>query len=118
MNAYAATKTLAGAADAAETSHDSGARPAMYSLVNRSSEAAMAEDVQVRIATACRRFLALEIAAVGAVPECPGEPDMAGVMIFSDRSEASRTLDRAADVLWSRLSAAKTTGGLRPARRA
>ena len=117
MNAYAATKTLAGAADTASAQHDSESRPAIYALVNRSSDAVTADDVQVRIATACRRFLALEIAAAGVVPECPGEPDVAGVMIFSDRSEASRTLDRAADMLWSRLSAARTSG-FRPARRA
>jgi len=115
MNAYAATKTLAGTVDVAE--RDTDTLPAIYSLINRTSDAATADDVQARIATACRRFLALEIGAAGVVPECPGEPDVAGVMVFSDRTEASRALDRACEMLWTRMSAAKVDG-IRPARRA
>jgi flagellar biosynthesis protein FlhG len=115
MNAYAATKSLAGTGDVAE--RDTDTVPAIYSMINRTSDAATADDVQARIATACRRFLALEIGAAGVVPECPGEPDVAGVIIFSDRTEASRVLDRACEMIWTRMSAAKVDG-LRPARRA
>ena len=124
MNAYAATKTLAGAFDASPATRDSDTAgrhaetaPVIYSLVNRTIDAAAADDVQARIATACRRFLALEIGAAGVVPECPGESDVADVMVFSDRTEASRVLDRACEMLWARMSAAKVDG-LRPARRA
>jgi len=82
MNAYAAIKTLAGC-DAQATVH---------TLVNLSDDVDVAADVHARIATACRRFLALRASPAGVVAQCPIEG-----------SDSARTLDRVADTLWAQV---------------
>ena len=64
MNAYAAIKTLA-------RSESAGT---IQTLVNLAGEAAESEDVQSRIATACRKFLALHCGSAGCVPEFRAVP--------------------------------------------
>ena len=93
MNAYAAIKTLA---------HVDGAA-AIHTLVNLSDDATDAADVQTRIATACRKFLALTCSAAGYVPQCNAAGDPEGVLIYPPRSDAARALDRVGDTLWAQL---------------
>jgi MinD-like ATPase involved in chromosome partitioning or flagellar assembly len=93
MNAYAAIKTLAQSPLAGD----------IQTLVNLSDEAAEAEDIQARIATACKKFLAVRCAAAGFVPPCVAPRGPENVLIFPARSEASRALERVADTLWAQL---------------
>jgi flagellar biosynthesis protein FlhG len=103
MQCYAAIKVLAG----------TDAQPAIHTLVNFADAGDAGEDVHVRVAEACRKFLGLRAAAAGGVPACDtprGEP----VLVFPARSEAGRALDRAADTLWAKL---QISAAREPARR-
>ncbi len=93
MNAYALIKTLGGSDGPTE----------IHALVNLSDDAIGAADVQTRIATACRKFLAINCAASGWVPRCADAGVAEGVSIYPPRSDAARALDRVADTLWAQL---------------
>jgi flagellar biosynthesis protein FlhG len=102
MQAYAAIKVLSGSDLAAP----------IYTLVNRVVEAAAAEDVQGRIAEACRRFLSVRPiggCGVGACEAAGAEP----VLIFPPRLEAARALDRLSDTLWAQLQTGAAPQGRR-----
>jgi len=93
MNAYAAIKTLA----------TGDASAPLHTLVNLSDDAVAADDIHLRIATACRRFLAVRASAAGCVPACAPGDEPAGVLIYPARTDSARALDRVADTLWAQL---------------
>ncbi len=92
MNAYAAIKTMA-----------VDGQSALYTLVNRSADAAEASEVHLRIAAAGRKFLARRVGDAGFVPEFAGAGQHDQVLICPARCEAARALDRIADTLWAQL---------------
>lgn len=94
MNAYAAIKAMAATGDTA---------PLLHTVVNLSDDTAAADDVHLRMDTACRKFLALRVSAAGCVPECPRGDDAEGVLVYPARTDAARALDRLADTLWAQL---------------
>jgi len=61
MNAYGLLKRL----------RDSGRPGMVHSLVNRAADSLAAQEAHVRLATAARRFLGLEVHAAGWLPEDP-----------------------------------------------
>jgi flagellar biosynthesis protein FlhG len=93
MDTYAAIKTLL-AGDASVPIH---------TVVNLASDAAIAADVQSRIAAACRRFLGLRASAAGHVPPHVADGATDGVLIYPARCASARALDRVADTLWAQL---------------
>jgi flagellar biosynthesis protein FlhG len=92
MNAYAAIKTMA--VDGEST---------LYTVVNRVGDAAEAAEVHLRIAAACRKFLARRTGDAGFVPDFAGTGQRDHVLICPARCEAARALDRTADTLWAQL---------------
>lgn len=104
MNAYAAIKTLARVESP----------PVLRTIVNRFSDAAEAEEIHGRIAAACRRFLGLRASGAGCVTVEPSPSDSNASLIFSARTNAARTLDRVADVLWAQVQVREQAVGGRP----
>ncbi len=109
MDTYAAIKMLL-AGDASVPIH---------TVVNMACDAAVAADVQSRIAAACRRFLGLRCSAAGHVPshDADGAGDADQILICPARSEAARALDRVADTLWAQLQLDSTREAAARARR-
>jgi MinD-like ATPase involved in chromosome partitioning or flagellar assembly len=93
MNAYAAIKALAQAE----------APAAIHTLANLADDAREADELQSRVAAACRKFLALRSTAAGCIPTCQRGRETDGVMVFPARSTAARAMDRVADTLWAQL---------------
>jgi flagellar biosynthesis protein FlhG len=92
MNAYAAIKSMA-----------ADEQLSLYTLVNRAVDAAEASDVHLRIAAACRKFLARRANDGGFVPEIAEAANGHQVLICPARCEAARAFDRMADTLWAQL---------------
>ncbi len=101
MNAYAAIKTLARVESPS----------ILHTLLNQSDEALAADEIHQRIATACRKFLGLRASGAGCVGHCTASGETAGLPIFPARSDAARSLDRVADVLWAQLQVNEAVGG-------
>lgn len=93
MESYAAIKVLLAGAN----------QPRVCTLVNRTADAAVADDVQARIGEACRKFLGLQATTAGQLAECEPTGARNGVLIFPTRSDAARTLDCVAEQLWVEL---------------
>ena len=93
MECYAAIKVILGSQEAVP----------VHTMVNQALDAESAQDVQARIAEACRKFLGLQAAAAAFVPPCERSGAGEGVLVFPARSAAARALDRAADTLWAQL---------------
>ena len=75
----------------------------IHTLVNLVADAATTDDVQARLAEACRRFLGMRAVAMGGLERCEVEGRREPVTHFPPRSESARGLDRVADTLWVQL---------------
>jgi flagellar biosynthesis protein FlhG len=100
MDAYAAIKALA--------RHESG--PPLHVVVNQAPESLVANDVQGRIAEACRRFLGIATHQAPHVPPCALAGSGDQTMVFPPRGDSARALDRAADTLWAQLQVGGISG--------
>ncbi len=83
----------------------------IQTIVNHTSNSATAEDVQTRIAAACRQFLGLEVSAAAAVPTCDASPTNEPILMFGPRSEAARAVEHLADALWGQFQSHKARSG-------
>lgn len=76
----------------------------IYALVNRASDAALAVETQDRLTDACHRFLGRTIVAAGAVATDNGlesaNPLARPLVVQSPRCEASRAIERLAELVW------------------
>lgn len=104
MDSYAAVKVLL-AGDVSVPIH---------TLVNQASDAALAEDIQARVAEACRRFLGVRATATGHVPPCELADAGESVLIYPARGEAGRAMDRVADLLWAQLQMGSSRVAVQP----
>ncbi len=109
MDAYAAIKAMT----------DSDRAIPRHVVVNREGEAAVAADVQSRIVAACDRFLGLRVHAAGNVARCDTSDCGDGVLVYPQRCESARALDRLADTLWAHIQpGSQRDGATRRARSA
>jgi len=101
MDCYATIKVLLAGDDSM----------AVRIVVNRALDAARADEVQTRIAAACRRFLGVRAAAAGYIPDEPAMQDAArqptAFVLSSPRSDAARAIER----LSERLCLERQAGG-------
>ena len=89
--------------------HGTEPRPAVYGLVNRATNAAVAGTVFGRMHRACLRFLALELRPAGFVPHEPAlDPAKTPLVLGSTACPARERLVRAASTLNEGLQAART----------
>ncbi len=98
MESYAAIKVLL-AGDASLPIHV---------LVNQTGDGAVAEDVQARIAAACRRFLGVRAVPCGHLPPADIASTGQGELVFSPRGDAAKSTDRVSALLWTHLQANKS----------
>ncbi len=111
IDAYSAIKVLC--------TDDAGP---IYTLINQAADSKGAVQSHHRLAEACRRFLGHEIIGLGAVPldEHVRQAARSGgsFLLSSPRSAAARSVDRAAEMLWARLTAASAGTSAQPRRHA
>lgn len=99
MDAYALAKLLLADAPAAQ----------LWTLITQAADAASADEIQQRLAAACRRFLGRDAGAAGNIPADPalaaaveaGKP----LALAAPCSEAARAIERLAELAWSRVTA-------------
>lgn len=89
--------------------HPEPAHGRLYALINRASDPALAAEAQERIVEAVRRFLGRTIAPAGSIASDAGleavDPLARPLVVHSPRCEASRAIERLAELAWRDLSA-------------
>ena len=83
----------------------------IQTIVNHSPNQAAAEDVQARIAAACRRFLGIEVCSAAEVPTCDASPSDEPILMFNPRSKATLAVEHLADALWGQLQSHQVRAG-------